>query len=75
MVKSIAIKIDYVIDIESRGFLFSQLANILECEFVMMKNPGKPPTTKIVSYGKEYWSNSLTIEDNIIEPCSNVLIV
>jgi adenine phosphoribosyltransferase len=75
LVKSLGVKIDYIIGIESRGFLFSQLANILECDFVMMKKPGKLPTTKIVSYEKEYWSDSLTIEDNIIEPGSNVLIV
>lgn len=75
LIKSLGVKIDYVIGIESRGFLFSQLSNILECGFVMIRKPGKLPTTKIVSYGKEYGSDSLTIEDNIIEPGSNVLIV
>jgi adenine phosphoribosyltransferase len=75
MIKSMDIKIDYIVGIESRGFLFSQLANLLDCGFVMMRKPGKLPTTKIVSYGKEYGIDSLTIEDNIIEPNSNVLIV
>lgn len=75
LVKSLDVKIDYVVGIESRGFLFSQLSNILECGFVMMRKPGKLPTTKIVHYGKEYGSDSLTIEDNIIEPGSNVIIV
>jgi adenine phosphoribosyltransferase len=75
LVKSLGIKIDYLVGIKSRGFLFSQLANSLECGFVMMRKPGKLPTTKIVHYGKEYGSDSLTIEDNIIEPGSNVLII
>lgn len=75
MIKSLGIKIDYLVGIESRGFLFSQLANILDCGFVMMRKPGKLPTTKIVSYGKEYGTDCLTIEDSIIEPGSNVLIV
>jgi adenine phosphoribosyltransferase len=69
------VKIDYLVGIESRGFLFSQLANELGCGFVMMRKPGKLPTTKIVSYSKEYGTDSLTIEDNIIEPGSNVIIV
>lgn len=75
IIKSLGVKIDYVVGIESRGFLFSQLANYLDAGFVMMRKPGKLPTTKIVSYGKEYGTDSLTIEDNIIEPGSNVLIV
>ena len=75
LVKSLGIKIDYVVGIESRGFLFSHLSNILGCGFVMMRKPGKLPTTKIVHYGKEYGIDSLTIEDNIIEPGSNILIV
>ena len=69
------VKIDYLVGIESRGFLFSLLANELGCGFVMMRKPGKLPTTKIVSYSKEYGTDSLTIEDNIIEPGSNVIIV
>lgn len=72
---SINVKIDYLVGIESRGFLFSMLANELGCGFVMMRKPGKLPTTKIVSYSKEYGTDSLTIEDNIIEPGSNVIIV
>ena len=75
MIKSLGIKIDYVVGIESRGFLFTHLANHLDAGFVMMRKPGKLPTTKIVSYGKEYGTDSLTIEDNIINPGSNVLIV
>ena len=75
IIKSLGIKIDYVIGIESRGFLFSQLANHLDTGFVMMRKPGKLPTTKIVSYGKEYGTDSLTIEDEIIKPGSNVLLV
>lgn len=76
MIKSSSnVKIDYLVGIESRGFLFSQLAIELGCGFVMMRKPGKLPTTKIVSYSKEYGTDSLTIEDNIIEPNSNVIIV
>lgn len=75
LVKSMGIKIDYVVGIESRGFLFAQLTNLLDCGFVMMRKPGKLPTSKIVHYGKEYGKDSLTIEDNIIEPGSNVLLV
>ena len=75
IVKSLGIKIDYVVGIESRGFLFSQLANELDCGFVMMRKPGKLPTKKIVFYSKEYGQDSLTIEDDIIEPNSNILIV
>jgi adenine phosphoribosyltransferase len=72
---SIKEKINYLVGIESRGFLFSLLATELDCGFVMMRKPGKLPTTKIVSYSKEYGTDSLTIEDNIIEPGSNVIIV
>lgn len=72
---SINVKIDYLVGIESRGFLFSMLADELGCGFVMMRKPGKLPTTKIVSYTKEYGIDNLTIEDNIIEPNSNVIIV
>jgi adenine phosphoribosyltransferase len=72
MVKSLGTRIDYVVGIESRGFLFSQLANELECGFIMIRKPGKLKTTKIVSYTKEYGTDSLTIESDIIEPGSNV---
>lgn len=69
------VKIDYIVGVESRGFLFTELASLLDCGFVMMRKPGKLPTTKIVSYDKEYGTDSITIEDDVIEPNSNVLIV
>ena len=75
IIKDCGIKIDYIVGVESRGFLFTGLAKELDCGFVMVRKPGKLPTTKVFTYTKEYGSDSLTIEDDIIQPGSNVLIV
>lgn len=75
IIKSLGVKIDYIVGIESRGHLFSQLTNLLDCELVLIKKPGKVPTKKIISYGTIYGTESLTIDDDVIKHGSNVIIV
>ena len=68
---------DYILGIESRGFIFaSALANHLRKGFVMVRKPNKlPPGIHQESYGLEYGSDTLEISKHILQPGASVLIV
>jgi adenine phosphoribosyltransferase len=70
-------KIDVVVGIESRGFIFgSLLAYKLECGFVPVRKPGKLPAEIISeSYTLEYGTNTLDIHLDAIQKGQQVLIV
>ncbi len=68
---------DYILGIESRGFIFaSALANHLHRGFVMVRKPNKlPPDIHQESYGLEYGSDTLEISQHILQPGASILIV
>lgn len=69
-------KIDKVVGIESRGFLFgSLLASRLGAGFVPVRKPGKlPHATLSESYELEYGTDSLEIHRDAIRPGEHVLL-
>ena len=70
-------KIDVVVGMESRGFIFSApLAYQLGAGLVPVRKLGKlPAETVSVEYALEYGSNTLEIHRDAIEPGQQVLIV
>jgi adenine phosphoribosyltransferase len=70
-------KIDYVVAIESRGFIFGAvLAYKLGAGFVPVRKKGKLPyKTKNVTYSLEYGTDTLEIHEDAIPPKSKVIIV
>lgn len=70
-------KIDYVIGLESRGFLFGPtLALALDAGFIPVRKPGKlPGSTYKVEFQKEYGSDVFEIQQDVIPKGSKVLIV
>jgi adenine phosphoribosyltransferase len=70
-------KIDVVVGIESRGFIFGALlAYELGCGFVPVRKPGKLPAETISeSYTLEYGTNTLDIHLDAIQKGQQVLIV
>jgi adenine phosphoribosyltransferase len=70
------LKIDKVVAIESRGFIFgSLLAQKLSAGFVPVRKPGKLPAEKISeAYSLEYGTDTLEIHKDAIEPGEKVLI-
>ena len=70
-------KIDKVIGIESRGFIFgAPLAYLLECGFVIIRKPGKLPAECICEeYSLEYGTDKIEIHKDAIEKGDRVLIV
>jgi len=70
-------KIDVVVGIESRGFIFGALlAYELGCGFVPVRKPGKLPAETISeSYTLEYGTNTLDIHLDAIQKGQEVLIV
>ncbi len=70
-------RIDIVVGIESRGFIFgSVLAYKLGAGFVPVRKKGKLPyKTKSVTYELEYGSDTLEIHNDAIPSQSRVLIV
>lgn len=70
-------KIDYVVAVESRGFIFgSVLAYKLGVGFVPVRKKGKLPyKTRSVTYDLEYGTDTLEIHEDAIPPQSRVLIV
>lgn len=70
-------KIDTVIGMESRGFIFaSPLAYQLGAGFVPARKPNKLPSVKeSVSYDLEYGQDALEIHQDAIGPGNKVLIV
>ena len=70
-------KIDLVVGIESRGFLF---ACVLAMKFnkgcVMIRKQGKlPGKTLILSYNIEYGASTMEIQQDAIDKGQNILIV
>ena len=70
-------KIDIVVGMESRGFIFSApLAYQLGAGLVPVRKLGKLPAETIsVEYALEYGSNTLEVHRDAIEPGQKVLIV
>jgi adenine phosphoribosyltransferase len=70
-------KIDVVVGMESRGFIFSApMAYELGAGLVPVRKLGKlPAETLSVEYALEYGSNTLEIHRDAIEPGQRVLIV
>ena len=70
-------QVDYVIAIESRGFILgAPLAYHLGAGFVPVRKPGKlPAEVHSVDYQLEYGVDSLEIHTDAIKPGSKVLIV
>jgi adenine phosphoribosyltransferase len=70
-------RIDKIVGIESRGFLFGMaLAAELHVGFVPVRKPGKlPAATTEVRYALEYGSDALQIHTDAINPGDRVLVV
>lgn len=70
-------KIDVVVGIESRGFIFgSPIAYELGVGFVVVRKPGKLPADNYrVDYTLEYGTDSLEMHKDAIQPGQRVLIV
>ncbi len=68
--------VDYVVGIESRGFLLGPgLAQKLNAGFIMLRKKGKlPRSTRSVSYDLEYGSAELEIHREDIKANGNVLV-
>lgn len=70
-------KVDKVVGIESRGFIFgAPLAERLGVGFVPVRKPGKLPAESIEeSYDLEYGANTLCIHKDAIAPGERVLVI
>lgn len=70
-------KIDYVVGIESRGFIFgAPIAYKLGAGFVPVRKAGKLPSEiHSVEYELEYGSDTLEIHKDALQPDSRILIV
>ena len=70
-------KIDIVIGIESRGFIFgAPLAYLLGCGFVPIRKPGKLPAECVSEeYTLEYGKDKIEIHKDAINKGDRVLIV
>jgi adenine phosphoribosyltransferase len=70
-------RIDKVVGIESRGFMFGPIvAYDLNAGFVPVRKPGKLPSVKIrETYELEYGSDSLEMHQDAVQPGERVLIV
>lgn len=69
--------IDYVIGMESRGFIFgTPIAYQLGAGFVPVRKPGKlPAAVHSIEYTLEYGTDRLEIHQDALPPSSRVLIV
>ena len=70
-------KIDYIIGIESRGFILgAALAQSLNCGFVPIRKKGKLPY-KVISetYDLEYGKDTLEIHIDALEANNNVVLI
>jgi adenine phosphoribosyltransferase len=70
-------KVDAVVGMESRGFIFSgPIAYKLDAGFIPVRKLGKlPAETMSVEYALEYGSNTLQIHRDAIKPGQRILIV
>jgi adenine phosphoribosyltransferase len=68
---------DYILGIESRGLIFATaLAQVSKTGLVLARKPNKlPMATYRESYGLEYGTDALEIQQHIIPANSSVLIV
>ena len=71
------IKIDKVVGIESRGFIFgAALAQLAKTGLILARKPNKLPTEVISQqYGLEYGVDTLQIQKNILPAHARVLII
>ena len=71
------VRLDAVVSIESRGFLFgAPLAYNLGLPLVPVRKPGKLPAAKMsVEYELEYGSNTLDIHSDALEKGDSVVII
>ena len=76
-VSHVASRIDVVVGIESRGFIFgAAVADRLRTGFAPVRKSGKlPSTTRRASYALEYGTDSLEIHDDAVLAGQRVLIV
>ena len=70
-------KIDYIVGIESRGFIFgTALAYLLGCGFIPIRKPGKLPAEVITrEYALEYGTDRIEIHADALNKDDRVLIV
>lgn len=70
------LKINKVVGIESRGFIFgSLLAHKLKCGFIPVRKPGKLPAEKVsISYSLEYGEDKLEMHKDAIQTGDKVLV-
>ena len=70
-------KIDYVVGIESRGFIFgTALAYLLGCGFVPVRKPGKLPADVISQeYALEYGTDKIEMHKDALHTGDRVLVV
>ena len=70
-------KVDVVVGMESRGFIFSApMAIRLDAGFVPVRKLGKLPAETIsVEYALEYGTNTLEVHKDAIQPGQRVLIM
>jgi len=70
-------RVDKVIVIESRGFIFgTPIAYLLDAGVVPVRKPGKlPAETWSEEYALEYGTNTLEIHQDAIQPGERVIIV
>ena len=69
--------IDYVVGIESRGFIFgSALAYNLKAGLVLIRKPGKLPAETISQeYALEYGTDKIEMHVDAVEPGKRVLVI
>lgn len=70
-------KIDYIIGLESRGFIFGvPVAYKLDAGFIPIRKPNKlPAKTLKESYTLEYGTDTIEMHEDALEPGDRVLIV
>jgi adenine phosphoribosyltransferase len=70
-------KIEYIVGIESRGFIFgAPLAYKLNAGFIPIRKKGKLPyKTKSITYSLEYGEDTLEIHEDALKPGSRVLVI
>ena len=73
----LAMRPDYVVGIESRGFIFGMpLADRLNVGFAPVRKPGKlPGPTHSAAYALEYGSDQLELHQDAFAPGSRVVVV